>query len=520
MEKIRTPQDIGLPEKFDSWRPNQETGFEFLRTTKTRSKVLCAPTGSGKSALVVADALESGEPTAIVTATRGLQDQYMADFSSIGMVDLRGRNNYTCEMKAGYTCEDGYAAKCGYKGTVACPSSKAEMRASTSSLIVTNYSKWTANKRFGMGLSHVKRVIFDEAHHAPQAVADAMQVVLNHKEIEDTLGIPFPRGYDSDDMNVWRAWAGNAKQYADSELKAAYNKLENARDPKPAWVRHYTHMRNLCRRLGILCLAKPVDWIVDQTELGYKFDPIRPGRYTEATLLLQVPDVTWVSATIRHKTVQMCHLPKESYTFKELPSDFDPRRSPIYYLPTMRVDSKANDLGLLWAVLDRVACRRRDRKGVIHSTSYDRQGEIKERSRFAPSMILNKKGEPIDRSVNEFFQAGAGSILVSPSVFEGFDFKHDRARWQFLCKIPFEPPSKIVKAREAVDKEYRPYQAMQALVQAIGRGMRDRTDWCENFICDEHMDWFYPRFKHLAPDSFNAFMRTISVLPAPMSWSA
>ncbi len=492
----------------------------MLRTAKTRVKAACVPTGGGKSALVVADALESQQPTCIVTHTKGLQDQYMSDFASIGMVDLRGRNNYSCQMKEGYTCEDGHSARCVYKGTVACPSSKAEMKAAVSSLVVTNYSKWTSNKMFGTGLSHIKRVVFDEAHHAPGAIADAMQVILSHKEIEETLGIQFPKGHDADDMNVWRNWAGGAKQYADAALKDAHRKIENANDPKPAWVRHFTHMRNLCRRLGILALARPIDWIVDQNELGYQFDPIRPGRYAEACLFLGVPDITAISATIRTKTIQMCHVAKENYTFKEFPSDFDPKRSPIYYLPTMRVDSKAGDLGLLWAVLDRVASRRRDRKGVVHSTSYDRQGEIKERSRFAESMILNERKQPINVAVEKYFEAGPGAILVSPSVFEGFDFKDDRARWQFMCKIPFEPPSRIVKAREAVDKEYRPYQAMQALVQSFGRGMRSREDWCENFIADEHMDWFYPRYKHLAPDSFRAFMRTIRVLPDPMKWKA
>jgi Rad3-related DNA helicase len=84
---------------------------------------VCAPTGWGKSPVIVADALRSGEPSAIVTATRGLQDQYLNDFKSIGMVDLRGRNNYACGMKEGYTCEDGYSARCVYKGTPMCGAS-------------------------------------------------------------------------------------------------------------------------------------------------------------------------------------------------------------------------------------------------------------------------------------------------------------------------------------------------------------------------------------------------------------
>jgi len=518
VKKVRTPQEIGLPEHYSKWRPAQEDCLDLLRTARERIIAPCIPTGGGKSGLVVADALESGEPTAIVTYSKGLQDQYLKEFESIGMVDLRGRNNYSCQMKEGYTCEDGYVARCVYKGTPACPSTKAEMKAAVSNLVVTNYSKWTASKRFGTGLGHIKRVVFDEAHHAPGAIADAMQVLLGHVEVEEKLGLPFPKGIDAEDMNVWRGWSQVAKSFADSELKEIYRKIENANDPKPAWIRHYNHMRNLVRRLSILTLARPVDWIVDVSEKGYQFDPIRPGRYAEPCLFLQVPRILMISASIRPKTIYMCHVKKENFVFKEYPSDFDPKRSPIYYIPTMRVDSKATDLGLLWAVLDRVAGRRRDRKGVVHSTSYDRQTEIKERSMWGGSMILNKKGEPIADAIEQFFQAGPGSIFVGPSVFEGFDFKQDKARWQFMCKIPFEPPSKIVKAREAVDPEYRPYQAMQALVQSFGRGMREASDWCENFIADEHMEWFYPRYSHLAPASFNGFLKQVKVLPPPMNY--
>lgn len=518
MPKQRTPQQYGLSEKFTAWRPSQEEGLHLLKTCKQRHVLFCAPTGWGKSPAIVGDALDSGEPTAIVTATRGLQDQYLKDFHTCGMVDLRGRNNYTCQMKEGYTCEDGYAARCVYKGTVACPSTKAELKASLSNLVVTNYSKWTSNKRFGQGLSHIKRVVFDEGHHAPNAIAEAVRVELYYKEIEETLGVRFPKGNDSEDMNVWRNWAGTTKGYADDALKAAYGRIQNANDPKPAWVRHYTHMRNLCRKLTVLTTARPVDWIVDTMEDGFVFDPIRPGRYAESYLFLQVPKVIMLSATLRPKTGYMCHIPKENMYFHEFPSDFDPKRSPIYYIPTMRVDSKADDLGALWAVLDRVMARRRDRKGVVHSTSYPRQEEIYERSRFKDSMILNKRGEPVAESMELFFQAGPGSAYISPSVCEGYDFKQDRARWQFMCKIPFQPPSKIVKAREADDKEYRAYQAMQALVQSFGRGMREDTDWCENFIADMHMDWFYPKYKHLAPKSFNNFIRPISILPQPLAF--
>jgi Rad3-related DNA helicase len=84
-----------------------------------------------------------------------------------------------------------------------------------------------------------------------------------------------------------------------------------------------------------------------------------------------------------------------------------------------------------------------------------------------------------------------------------------------MCKIPFPPPSKIVKAREAADPEYRSYQAMQTMVQCFGRGMRSKSDACENFIFDDHLEWFKPKFAHLAPSSFHAFFKKVAVLPQP-----
>lgn len=517
---ISTPQEIGLPEKFTSWRPVQIDALETLKSCDKRFVALCAPTGSGKSGVVVADALDSGEPTCIVTASRGLQDQYLDDFQSIGMVDLRGKANYNCGMNPEYSCQEGHAGNCPYKGTIACPASQAEMRAAVSSLVVTNYAKWTMSKKFGTGMSHFKRVVFDEAHNAVGAIAQAMQVILSHKEIEEKLKVDFLSGADALDMNKWKDWAALVKGIADTELLKAQAKITGVNDPKPAWVRHYTHMRNLCRRLAILKLARATDWVVEELNDGFQFDPIRLGRYAESTLFLGTPKVVMLSATLRPKTMYMCGVPTNNFLFKEFPSDFDPKRCPIYYIPTMRVDSEAGDLGLLWAKLDQIASKRRDHKGIVNTVSFVRQREVVERSRFSSSMIINPKGEPAAATVDLFKEAGPGTILVSPSVGEGYDFPHDYCRWLFMAKIPFEPPSKILKAREHDDPEYRAYQAIQGLVQFFGRGMRERSDWCEGFIGDQHLDWFLPRYGHLAPHNFHNNFKIARTVPPPLNLAA
>ena len=511
---IPSPVECGLPDKFDRWRASQAEAIRVMITSEKRVTALSAPTGFGKSPAYVAFALLSKKPTCIVTNSRGLQDQLMRDYQSIGLVDIRGRANYQCEMREDYSCQEGYIARCPYKGSIGCPASQAEIRAATSTLVVTNYDKWTASRRFGQGLDHFEQVIFDEGHDAPDAVARAMQVTLSSNEIEKDLELDFPMAVDS--FGCWRIWASYARDVADVKMKEWQMKMEEVSEPKPSWVRQFFHIRNMVRKLSILATARVDGWVVEENLTGFQFDPIRPEIYAESVLLLRVPRIIIVSATLRPKTLYMLGISKSNFDFCEFNSDFDPKRCPIYWVPTMRVDARASDLSMLWMRLDQIIARRRDRKGIIHTISYARRDDILGRSRFAQSMLINQKGEPATSMVEAFKAAQPGTILVSPSVGTGYDFPNKDCEWQFICKIPFpDSRSKIVQARQEDDKEFGPYQAMQTMVQAFGRGMRSKMDQCENFIGDDHLKWFLPRYGHLAPKSFHGFFRRVEILPQP-----
>lgn len=514
--RIPSPQQCGLPPKFERWRPAQEEAIRLLLGSQKRTTALCAPTGFGKSPVYVATALLSRKPTVFITQDRGLQDQLMSDYSGIGMVDLRGRRNYPCDMKPDYTCEEGYATRCPYKGTVGCPASQAEMRAAASSLVVTNYDKWTAAKKYGQGMEHFQQAVFDEGHTAPDALARAMQVVLHHQEIENRLGIAFLGNPEAEEFVNWKPWAAAARAVAERLMLAAREKIANPANVRTAWVRDYTHLRNLCKRLATVATANPNNWVVDEIKDGFQFDPVRAGRYSESALLLQMPRILVVSATLRPKTLYMIGIGREHFDFHEFGSDFDPARCPIYYIPTMRVDKNATDLSMLWLKLDQVAAKRTDRKGIVHTISYARRNEVLERSRFSSAMLVNERGEAATWMVEEFKRSKPGTILVSPSVGAGYDFPGKSCEWQFVCKVPFpDGRSKIQKARQEDDKEYGPYQAMNKMVQIFGRGMRSREDRCENFVVDSHLDWFLPRYSHLAPKWFHNFFKKVSVVPQP-----
>lgn len=511
---IPSPPELGFPEKFQHWRPAQLDAIRRLLASQKRVKALSMPTGGGKTAVYMAYVIITRKRTCFVTDSRALQDQLMADFSSVGLVDIRGRRNYDCAMKDDYTCEEGYATRCPYKGTVNCPSSQAEMRAAASFLVVTNYDKWTSARLYGQGMENFEQVVFDEGHEAPSALARGMQLTLHSREIEETLGLEFPSPSQAEEFVNWRPWAIQARMAAEEEMRAAKGRLLD--NPKPAYVKHYLHMRNLTKRLSTLALANPNNWIADEVQDAYQFDPVRAGRYAESALLLHVPSVLVVSATLRPKTLYMIGVAKEHFDFLEFESEFDPKRCPIYYVPTMRVDSRAPDLARLWILHDQIAARRTDRKGIVHTISYARRDEVRQRSRFGAAMLINPQGEAATSMVNQFKASEPGTILVSPSVGAGFDFPLSDCEWQFLCKIPFpNGQSKIHKARQEDDKEYGAYLAMNKMVQIFGRGMRSQEDQCENFIGDMHLDWFLPRFSHLAPKSFHGFFRQVTLVPPP-----
>lgn len=513
---VPSPQEVGLPEQFHTWRPNQSEAIAALLDTSKRGQVVEAPTGFGKQNVAVATGLLSEESTCIVVPTLGLQDQYAKTYADCGLTDIRGRGQYDCAMRDDYTCEDGYLSRCPYKGSVACPSSKAEIVCSTSRLVCTNYDKWTSSKKFGAGMSHFTRVIFDEGDCAPDALARAMQVTLHHREINKDLEMDFPQNPEALWMSTWKMWSGEAKLRAQEEMEIAYDKIKGVSDPKPSWVKHYNHMKNLHRRLSTIFYARSADWIVDEVEGGYQFDPIRPAQYAESALLFKIPHLGFLSATIIPKTLYLAGLAKTDYNYHSFPSDFDPKDCPIYYVPTMRVNYKATDLSRIWLLLDQVAIPRSHQKGIVHTISYARRETIMRECSFGDRVIYNERGEAPSDKIQEYKDAPGGAVMVSPSIGRGYDFPGRECEWQFVVKVPYPPPSKIILAREEQDKEYRPYLAMQKLVQMFGRGARFRGDQCQNFIGDTFMGYFKDRYSHLAPKWFHGFYKQVDILPKPL----
>lgn len=529
MQLLPPPVAIGAPEFFTAWRPHQPKAILKAIETEKRFVAAVLPTGAGKSLTVVSVALLAGLRTAILTSTKLLQTQYNNDFSSIGLVDVRGKNAYQCvafndefaafkDPSRWQSCEEGPCSagmRCSRRPTQSDPDAKGCMyydaiaTARQSQLVVTNYKFWLSQNAFAQGLGEFDCLVLDEAHNAPQELADFLSTELTHKDIEGTLQIKAPS--ESGDLKVWYAWAK-------TQGAATERLLEQWKPKTRPEMQKYRQLKAVNRKLSVLASMTPADWVVVETPEGFHFDPIWVRNHTEDALFVGTPKVILTSATFNRKTAEMMGIANDKLEWHETPSDFPIARRPVYYVPTVKVDFRTDAaMERLWgARIDQIIRARGDRKGIIHTVSYARRNRILQMSEFRDRMISHDS-KTARQAVETFKAAGPGAILVSPSMTTGYDFPYDECEYQIILKIPFpDGRTPVVKARTAVDKDYPAYIAMQELVQAVGRGMRAVDDQCETFIIDDNASWFIPKYRALAPAWFLQAFKRIDTLPVPL----
>jgi len=515
-EQIIQPADLGLPPKFEMWRPGQlEAALDAL-SSERRFVGHSIPTGSGKSLDYVAQALISGYRTAILTSTKGLQDQLVRDFEAIGLTDVRGRNNYICVMGSDLSCEQGHDIGCSQdrdRKTGTCPYQLAYRKACAAQIVVTNYAYWMAIHQYGDGLGKFDMLVLDEGHDAPDEVCNAVACEISTREAFQMLGSGFP---DREaEFDSWKSWAQAYSGMARLELDSLVEELRTS--ASKSTMHELQRWRALSRKLDTLASAVG-PWAVEESRHGYKFDPLWPSQYAERLLFRGIPRVLIVSATLMPKTLQLLGIEPADYDFREYPSMFQPAYSPVYFVATAKIGEKsgAEEYARWHDRIDEIAGSRLDRKGIIHTVSYDRRDKIMLASQYSEHMIGHDPKGTRD-TVHFFKQTTPPAILVSPSMGTGWDFPDAECRWQIIAKIPFpDRRPVVVRMREKEDPHYGPYLAVQSLVQSTGRGRRSAKDWCENFIIDDNFRWIYHLYRSYFPAWWRRLYRRPKEVPAPL----
>lgn len=532
-----SPSDIGLPDKFAGWRPNQFAAVERILDSDKRFVMLCLSTGSGKTAIYYAAALLSEVRTAVLTATKGLMDQIASEMNTLS-TDIRGQGNYHCPIARDfrlprYTTVDDAPCQCGYRCRLkwkGCQYYDQYRAAQAANIFCTNYQMWmndsqqdraNGDLQYGYipdGLGHVqtivlkdeqavKMLVLDEAHSADEMLTLFLGVDITRKECFE-MGMEWLGGGHG--LDEWREWAIQNNTVITAKLEAEKERMKGQNGS--GWSRQLKRYRDMKRKLDKLSdMRAEDDWILTENQdrqdrqerkdnsaksiWSVRLDPLVPARYAEKVLWRGVEKIVLVSATVRPKTAELLGIDNSELEFVEFPSNFDPKRRPMISIPSVQMNFKAerddSKMRLWLARMDSVVDKLQHWKGVIHGTSYRRCEFIMNNSRHSSIMITHG---PRDRAemVELFKQMEAPAILVSPSISTGYDFAHSHSRWQIITKVPFASVTDpLVKARQHRDKEYGLMLAAQTLMQSYGRIVRADDDWGVTVMLDDNFSWFH-----------------------------
>lgn len=142
-------------------------------------------------------------------------------------------------------------------------------------------------------------------------------------------------------------------------------------------------------------------------------------------------------------------------------------------------------------------------KGLIHTVSYRRAANLYEH--FSDNAIVHKQdGRPDEAYIREW-QDSDCDMLFTPSMMEGVDLPGEKCRWQVLVKVPY--PS-LADARtkyllkELGEEDWYNAVTLRQMIQAVGRGVRNKTDKCDFYVLDE--SWNDVMDSAAVPDWFEA----------------
>lgn len=546
---LPSPTELGLPEKFQRFYDDQLTAIDKVVLSTKRFVGLAVPTGGGKSLIGVTAALLHGDVKRAVylTSTKGLQDQASVDFSTIGMVDVRGQRNYPCRAvqpgeplekfrrsrfhvgcdegpcHAGVECRDAPAKagngrrlsmasivrpRCEYFGAV--------WDAWRAPLVITNYAMWLAATEYAEGLGEVDLLILDEAHDADKELESFLTMEVS---LEDAKAIS-AKLLTHGETATWREWA----RHHVPKLAARIESLELHPPTDVTGVRDLRQLKGVHGKLERLAKIDPLAWIGDVDPLRAKFAPTQVSAYAEAFLFRGVKHVVLMSATMTRKTTQLLGIPADDLHFWECPSRFPPERRPIISVnttPAVRVNARmtADDKFMWLRRIDRIIEPRRllGWKGIIHTVSYARMKELLASSEHRDVMLVHDSANTRE-AIQQFKRATKPMILVSPSIVTGYDFPDDCCRYSIIAKVPIpDMRGPIMTVRGELDKDYSGYLAMQKLVQACGRHVRGPLDWGETLLVDDTFaDWFLNKYRRHAPRWFHDAIVYTDHFPEPM----
>lgn len=511
--KIEKPILSYFPDNFSPREPQAIALQQITEAINSGEKfiIVQAPTGSGKSFIskTFANTTNAADPeyerlvsgyhaysddyTEVfqrfkshgmfaLTTTKALQNQYKDLFED--SVIFKGKSNYQCEVDDSFSVD---TAPCVISPNLKrkcwndciCPYYEARNDALNQRFSVLNYASF-----FNLP-DHLKRrqiIVCDECSELEDEIVKNYSVTVNYKQLA-YLGIELEKLKHEEPTKVL-GWLGDAftavQGVVDSfnnrarfeKNKIELGKQQQRKDLAEAISHTINHWAD-------------AQYIVEKDAEKVSITPFKIDKLSSC--LFNFADVViLMSATIVDTNIFAKNLGITKFKYIEVPSTFEPKKSPIYCHNKYPLSYKTMDANLpkVLELVEQIVNNHKGEKGIIHTHSFAITQAV-HRKLNGKRFLYREEGTTNENIILEHTLRKDDTVLVSPSLTMGLDLKGDLGKWQIIIKLPYPSlANKRVKMLFEKDPDWYAMKMFVSLVQAAGRCTRTKEDESVTYILD------------------------------------
>lgn len=487
------------------------TGKKFI--------MLNMPTGSGKSLFNIMfinwylNYINKDAKFDILTNTKILQRQYVDEFPFIA--NLKGKNSYRCNDYPDSSCKEGSEMNKALKRKCTnCPYDKDFNQWKANTVALTNFHYFSAISLFQQQImmdKHSNVLLIDEAHDMESVICDFITNKISKHSLK-MLGFTESTiiRIATDMKNI-----KTVDEFVDYIQHTFMNKLDQVKEtlesnisnsslPLQEKVKCGKYISNvksaITNYVSFLNDYKinPNNWVIDieynndDKVFGknYVVQPVWSSKYLKELIWDKYDHVIMLSGTLLDKeifsTINGINVKESAYI--EFDSPFPIENRPIYFAKGIGKNTyteKKTTFENQKKYVDKIINKYKDKKGIIHSGNYEISLWLEEYYKGNERFIFHTS-ENREEAIRMHIESNKPTILVSPSIITGLDFKYDLSRWMIIMKIPYPNlGSKKIKKRLEEYKDWYMFKTVADLTQGLGRSVRSETDTCDSYILDD-----------------------------------
>jgi len=487
-----------------------------------------APTGSGKSLLArsimgCARRLQDAKPAEVTGAYYTTpQVSQLDDVAVDDLLDdfniIRGKSNYNCIIPGEHDTPVNQAPCARQKGfdcTIKhrCPyySDRAIASGQPMAAMTLAYFMQTAGSDvFGMR----DMVVIDEAHGLAEWAEMYATIELSPQRV------PVWSDVDVPDINAAHNPVERASAFAErlaSVCSAAKDELTGKPELTPEEVARRDRLGELVSELQwfIEDYRSPesaTTWVVDQAGAGQAITikPLDPERYLHHTVWDRGEKFALLSATILNKEAfcRQVGLDPSRVALVDVDHTFPVENRPLYDVTQgkMTYEHRDETIPKIARLIVRLMAHHPDEKGIIHAHSYAIADQLADKlAAFGVGQRVRVHDTDNRDAELEAWKASSDpELFISVKMEEALDLKGDLARWQVLCKAPYQNTNDSRVARRLEDGQWAWYHrtALRTVIQACGRVVRAPDDYGATYLADSSLLDLFERAKSDTPPWF------------------